>query len=218
MAQIFGRTSNTIARAALAAAVLFVCAGGWVVHAVYWSSYTTRAGIPRRQPVPFSHQHHVAGLGIDCRYCHTSVETAAFAGMPATETCMSCHSQVWTDAPLLAPVRQSLAGQERLRWTRVHDLPDFVYFNHSIHVNKGIGCSTCHGPVHQMPIAWQDQTLFMKWCLECHRDPARFIRPRSEVFNLDWRPPPDQLAQGRNLVERRHVNRAQLTDCSMCHR
>jgi hypothetical protein len=189
-----------------------------MVHALYWSSYTTRVRVPREQPVPFSHQHHVAGLGIDCRYCHNSVETAAFAGMPTTETCMSCHSQVWTEAPLLEPVRRSFARHERLRWTRVHDLPDFTYFDHSIHVHRGIGCVTCHGPVDQMPLIWQEHSLYMKWCLECHREPERFIRPRSEVFNLTWRPPADPLEEGRALVEQHHVNAVQLADCSICHR
>jgi hypothetical protein len=218
MAQIFTRTTNTIARATLACAFLCLCAGGWLVHALYWSSYNTRAGIPREQPVPFSHQHHVAGLGIDCRYCHVSVESTAFAGMPSTETCMSCHSQVWTDAPPLEPVRRSFARNEPLRWTRVHDLPDFTFFDHSIHLSKGIGCATCHGPVDQMPLLWQEHTLFMKWCLDCHREPERFIRPQEELFNLAWQPPANQLDQGRDLLERHHVNTAQLADCSICHR
>ncbi len=218
MAQIFHRTANTIARAAIASAMLLGAAGGWTWHAVYWSPYTTRVGIPREQPVPFSHKHHVEGLGIDCRYCHTSVETSAIAGLPPTETCMSCHSQLWTDAPLLAPVRESFARQERLRWNRVHDLPDFAFFNHSIHVNKGIGCVTCHGPVDQMPLVRQEHTLFMKWCLDCHREPEKFIRPREEVFNLNWQPPTNQVALGRELVARYGVNTTQLTDCSMCHR
>src|SRR5438045_2667535 len=147
MAQIFQQRSNTIARTSLLAIVLLLIGSGWGLHAVYWSPFTTDVRVPLEQPVPFSHQHHVGGLGIDCRYCTTSVETSAFAGMPQTETCMTCHSRLWTDAPMLAPVRQSLATGTPLEWTRVHDLPDFVFFNHSIHVNKGIGCSTCHGAV-----------------------------------------------------------------------
>lgn len=218
MAQIFRRSTNTLARAGIITGLLSIVAGGWLVHALYWSPYTTRVSIPREQPVPFSHKHHVNGMGIDCRYCHGSVEESAFAGVPSTETCMTCHSQLWTDAPLLAPVRRSLAANERLQWTRVHDLPDFVFFNHGIHVSKGIGCTTCHGQVDQMPLVWQEHTLFMKWCLECHREPERFIRPREEVFSVDWRPPADQIAQGRELVRRYQVNTAQLTDCSMCHR
>ena len=159
MAQIFSRYSNAIARTSALAAVMVAGGSGWGVDQVYRSPYHTRVNVPREQPDPFSHKHHVAGLGIDCRYCHTSVEQSAFAGMPPTETCMTCHSQLWTDAPLLAPVRQSLALNQRLEWNRVHDLPDFVYFNHSIHVSKGIGCTTCHGPVDQMPLVWQSQTL-----------------------------------------------------------
>jgi hypothetical protein len=174
--------------------------------------------IPLSQPVPFSHQHHVGGLGIDCRYCHTSVEHSSFAGLPPTETCMTCHSQLYTQAPLLAPVRESLAADAPLRWNRVNYVPDFVYFNHGIHVSQGVGCSTCHGRVDAMPLMWQAHSLFMKWCLDCHRDPAAYVRPRREVFNMEWQPPPDQRAQGLKLVKEYHVNTTQLTDCSMCHR
>src|SRR5581483_278896 len=147
--QIFHRKSNSIAPAIIIAALLLVSLAGWALHAGYWSPYTTLVDVPLEQVVPFSHKHHVSGLGIDCRYCHTSVETSAFAGIPPTETCMTCHSQIWTQAPILAPVRDSLGKQEHLEWQRVHDLPDFVFFNHSIHVAKGIGCATCHGPVDQ---------------------------------------------------------------------
>jgi hypothetical protein len=198
--------------------VLAVAGGGWLMDALYWSPYTTRAGLPREQPVPFSHKHHVYGEGVDCRYCHTLVEKSAVAGLPPTEVCMGCHSQLWTDAPLLAPVRHSLAFGQRLQWNRVHDLPDFVFFNHSIHVRKGIGCSTCHGPVDQMPLVWQEHTLYMKWCLECHRQPEKFIRSTNEVFNMSWQAPANQLAAGRELVKRYQVNTAQLTDCTVCHR
>src|SRR5438270_8338611 len=148
MPQIFRRSSNTLARAFLVGAGLFFFLFWGVVYAIYRSPYTTAQNVPQVQPVPFSHQHHYSGLGIDCRYCHTSVETSSFAGIPPTETCMTCHSQVWTDAPMLAPVRQSLATEQPLRWNRVNDLPDFVFFNHSIHVQIGIGCSTCHGRVY----------------------------------------------------------------------
>jgi hypothetical protein len=218
VAQIFQRRSNTVAKASLVGLLLGVGGSGWALYSVYWSPYTTRVGQPREQPVPFSHKHHVYGLGIDCRYCHTGVETSPVAGLPPTETCMTCHSRLWTDAPLLAPVRESFALGDRLRWNRVHDLPDFVFFNHSIHVSKGIGCTTCHGPVDQMPLMWQENTLYMKWCLECHRAPEKFIRPTNEVFSLTWRPPTNQVAAGRELLSRYHVKTAQLTDCSMCHR
>ncbi len=216
--QVFQGKANTVARTSIAGALLLVLGGSWVLWAAYWSPYTTRVGLPREQPVPFSHKHHVYGLGIDCRYCHSLVEKSAVAGVPPTETCMTCHSQLWTDAPLLAPVRQSLAQGLRLRWNRVHDLPDFVFFNHSIHVRKGIGCSTCHGPVDQMPLMWQQNTLYMRWCLGCHRHPEKFIRPANEVYDMSWQPPPDQEIAGRELLTRNHVRTSQLTDCTMCHR
>ena len=145
--------------------------------------------VAREQPVPFSHKHHVGDDGIDCRYCHTSVETSSFAGLPPTETCMSCHSQIWANAELLEPVRASFRTGKSIAWTRVHDLPDFVYFNHSIHVNKGIGCSTCHGRVDQMPLTYKVNTLYMQWCVECHRNPAQYVRPRDQVFNIAYQYP-----------------------------
>jgi hypothetical protein len=217
MAQIFRHRANSIARASLVAIVVLFAGGGWVLHAVYWSPWTTRETIPLEQPVPFSHKHHVYGLGLDCRFCHTTVEKSAFAGMPATETCMTCHSQIWKDTPLLAPVRESLATGKPLRWTRVNDTPDFVFFNHSVHVNHGVGCATCHGQLDQMPLTWQSHTLYMKWCLECHRAPEKFIRPRDEVFNLNWAAT-NQSELGRELVKQYNVHTEQLTDCSMCHR
>jgi hypothetical protein len=173
--------------------------------------------MPREQPVPFSHKHHVEGLGIDCRYCHTSVEKSHFAGIPPTETCMTCHSQLWTQAALLEPVRQSLATATPIQWNRVNDLPDFVYFDHSIHVNKGIGCTTCHGPVDQMPLTWKENTLYMKWCLQCHRAPENEIRPRDEVFNVKWQKPDNQEQFGHDLVKEYHVEVSRLTNCSVCH-
>jgi hypothetical protein len=176
----------------------------------------TDVRVIREQPVPFSHKHHVSGLGIDCRYCHTSVETSSFAGIPPTTTCMSCHSQIWAGSPMLEPVRASLRTNEPLRWTRVHDLPDFVYFDHSIHVAKGVGCSTCHGRVDQMPITWRENTLLMEWCLNCHREPERYVRPRSAIFQMDWVPPPNQLEAGRALLQAYHIRK--LTDCYTCHR
>ncbi|MDB6111500.1 MAG: Chaperone protein HtpG [Pedosphaera sp.] len=218
MPQIFRRRSNSVARASILGVVLLLGVGGWTLDAIWWSPHVTRVNVPIEQPVPFSHEHHYTGLGIDCRYCHTSVEKSSTAGIPPTYTCMTCHSQLYTDAPLLEPVRRSLITDTPLRWNKVNSVPDFVYFNHSIHVNKGIGCSTCHGPVNKMPLTWKANTLYMKWCLECHRNPAQFIRPREEVFNMGWLPPADQLAKGGELVEQYHVNTRQLTDCSMCHR
>lgn len=217
MAQIFKRRANSIARTSLAGVVLLIFGGAGILYAVYWSPWTTREMNPIPQPVPFSHKHHVYGLGLDCRYCHTGVEESAFAGIPPTETCMTCHSQVWKDAPMLAPVRQSLATDTRLRWNQVNRTPDFVFFNHSIHIAKGIGCATCHGDMDQMPLTWQSHSLYMKWCLNCHRHPENYARPRSEVFSMTWQPT-NQLALGRELVAQYRVNTSQLTDCSMCHR
>src|SRR5882757_1294708 len=184
MPQIFHRSTNTLSRATIFGAVFVIAALGWVAMEIQRSPYVTYAGVRKPQPVPFSHQHHVAGLGIDCRYCHTSVETSAFAGLPATETCMTCHSQVWHDAPILAPVRESWMSGLPLHWTRVHDLPDYVYFDHSIHVQKGVACVECHGRVDQMPLMAKQHALYMRWCLDCHRAPEQHLQPASEVFTM----------------------------------
>src|ERR1041385_2909448 len=218
MAQIFGKSSNSVVRIILVGAFPG-CSLFWgAVYAVYQSPYTTDVNVPLAQPAPFSHQHHVAGLGLDCRYCHTSVEKSSFAGLPPTETCMTCHSQVWRDAPVLAPVRESLATQQPIPWKRVNQLPDFVFFNHSIHVQKGIGCSTCHGAVDQMPITWKEHSLYMRWCLDCHEAPEKHLRPRDQIYNPEWKEPSDQLQRGSMLMTEYHIstNRLQqLRDCSM---
>ncbi len=221
MAQIFGKSSNSISRITLGVAFFGFFAFWGVVYAIYRSPYSTGQAAPLAQPVPFSHQHHVAGLGIDCRYCHASAENSSFAGMPPTETCMTCHSQVWKDAPILSPVRESLALQQPIEWTRVNQLPDFVFFNHGIHVQKGIGCSTCHGAVDQMPITWKAQSLYMRWCLDCHEAPQKFIRPTNEIYNMHWEPPTDQAKHGAELLGTYHLSIQrveQLRDCGMCHR
>ena len=166
--------------------------------------------------MPFSHKHHVGGLGIDCRYCHTAVEKSSSAGIPPTETCMSCHSQIWSDAPMLEPVRESYRSGKSIQWTKVHDLPGFVYFNHSIHVAKGMGCAVCHGRVDQMPLMYQQNTLFMEWCLDCHRQPEKYIRPKDKVFQMDYKPAEDQMVLGAKLVSEYKVRK--LTDCWICHR
>src|SRR5262245_25147048 len=221
MAQIFSKSSNSIARATIAV-VVFGFFGFWgVVYAMFRSPYTTDVNIPRVQQVPFSHQHHVSGLGIDCRYCHDSVETSSFAGVPPTYTCMSCHSQLWTDAPMLAPVRESMATGQPLRWQRVNQVPDFVFFNHSIHVQKGIGCSTCHGRVDEMPLTWKAHSLYMRWCLDCHEAPERNLRPKDQIFNMKWVPSRDQIERGRELLTEYKISKqrlSQLRDCGMCHR
>jgi hypothetical protein len=218
MAQVFRPRANTIARGSLAVAGLLVIGALGLFFALCRSSYVTRQGIAREQPVPFSHQHHVSGLGIDCRYCHTGVEEDAFAGIPPTQTCMNCHAQIWNDAPMLAPVRNSFRTGDPIKWNRVHDLPDFAFFNHSIHVAKGVGCSTCHGQVDRMPLMWKEKSLFMEWCLDCHRAPEKYLRPKEEVFNMAYQAPADQLSLGLELKKRYNVNTEVLTSCSTCHR
>ena len=174
---------------------------------------------PIEQPIPFSHQHHVRDDGIDCRYCHTSVETSAFAGIPPLATCMTCHAELFNDAPVLAPLREAYAGGKPLEWNRVHDLPGFVYFNHSIHVAKGVGCSTCHGAIDRMPLTRRVASLNKQWCLECHRNPEPILRPHDQVFNVEWRPPADQKARGAQLRRGYGLRSTrELTDCSTCHR
>ena len=216
MSQIFHRSANTLSRISIFGALLIVGFLLWALAVINRSDYVTDARVMRTQPVQFSHAHHVAGMGIDCRYCHTSVEESAFAGIPPTKTCMNCHSQIWSQSPYLEPVRASFRDDKPLRWVRVNDLPDFVYFNHSIHVKKGIGCATCHGRVDQMPLMYQEASLQMEWCLECHREPERFVRPREAVFRMDYTPPRDQLELGRRLVKEYRIER--LTSCSVCHR
>jgi hypothetical protein len=216
MAQIFHPSFNSLSRLSIVFGGVLAGAALLGILQIGRSPYVTRAQETREQPVPFSHKHHVSGLGLDCRYCHTSVETSAFAGIPPTKTCMTCHSQIWADSPMLEPVRESYRTDESIEWLRLHDLADFVYFNHSIHVNKGVGCDTCHGPVNDMPLMWKEKTLQMEWCLECHREPEQFVRPREEVFNYEWVPPTDQLTLGRELVEKYDIQR--LDNCSVCHR
>jgi hypothetical protein len=245
MAQIFHRSANSIAKASIIAAVLLVSGLLWAALELQRSPYYTYAGVARMQPVPFSHQHHVAGLGIDCRYCHTSVETSGFAGIPPTKTCMNCHSQIWTNAPMLEPVRESYRTGNSLVWTRVNRLPDFVYFDHSIHVNKGVGCNSCHGPVDKMPLMFNYASLQMEWCLNCHRAPEKFLRPHKvagseddQVFNMAYEQPtslhPVVLPDGQRFTEQTNAKGTGLgdylktsknvrsvrdiTSCNTCHR
>jgi len=216
MAQIFQRSTNTIARLSIYGAVILIALLGFAVDVINKTSYVTEVNNARPQPVPFSHKHHVGELGLDCRYCHTSVEVSSSAGMPATETCMTCHSQIWTNSAMLEPVRASYRESKPISWLRVNAVPDFVYFNHSIHVAKGVGCTTCHGPVGEMNITWRAQTLYMRWCVDCHKAPENYLRPRSEVFNPFYEAPSNQLALGRQLMKEYKVQ--SLTNCTTCHR
>ena len=214
--QIFHRSANTISKVSIFGALFIVAGLLWLVMTFNRSSYVTGAQVVREQPVQFSHQHHVQTVGLDCRYCHTSAETAAFAGIPPSKTCMNCHSQIWSTSPYLEPVRASVREDRSLRWRRVHDLPDFAYFNHSVHVKKGVGCETCHGRVDQMPLMLQEKSLQMEWCVECHRAPAKYLRPRSEIYTMGYRPAEAQSVLGPRLVREYHVN--PRTSCSACHR
>jgi len=216
MPQIFHRSANTLSKVSLVG-LLSVVAGLLLLAMVLGrSSYVTRANEYIEQPIQFSHLHHVSDDGIDCRYCHTSVETSPFAGIPPTKTCMNCHSQLFNTEPILEPVRASFREDKPLHWIRVHDLPDFVYFNHSIHVKKGMGCEVCHGRIDQMPLTLQARSLQMEWCIECHRNPENFVRPRSEVTTMGYRPPVPQAVLGPQLVKEYGIQ--SLTSCSTCHR
>jgi hypothetical protein len=219
MPQIFHHSTNVLAKLTIFGAIFIILGALWVVAAINRSSWNTGAYVEREQPVQFSHKHHVGDDGIDCRYCHTSVETSASAGMPATQTCMNCHSQIWADSPYLEPVRESARTGKPIQWTRVNDLPDYVYFNHSIHINKGVGCSTCHGNVAQMPLMYQAASLQMEWCLECHRNPEKLVRDKKDIFKMDWQPPANQAQVGAEIVKRNKIQDSfALTSCSTCHR
>lgn len=217
MAAIFGPAANLASKVALLAAASMI-PGGMLV---WWlwprSDYMRHVRAVVAQPVPFSHQHHVAGLGLDCRFCHTSVETSANAGLPPTTTCMTCHSQIWTNAALLAPIRTSLAGNTPIVWHRVTDLPGYVYFNHSIHISKGVGCESCHGSIGTMALTYKEKTLTMQFCLDCHRNPGPSLRPKSALYDTNWLPTADTPSKAALMVLY-HVPDRTLTDCSLCHR
>lgn len=199
--------------------LLLSAAVTWLGIVSISSSYGTNAGVAVVQDVPFSHKHHVGVLGIDCRYCHTTVERSSFAGIPSTSICMNCHSQMWVGSEMLEPVRTSYRTNRPLKWQRVYNVPGFVYFDHSVHVQNGVGCSSCHGQIDQMPFTQQVPTLLMRWCLDCHRNPAEQLRPRSEVFNVNYVPPKNQQELGKQLMDEYHILSAErLTSCSVCHR
>jgi hypothetical protein len=221
MSQIFPRSANALVRSTLFGVLSLVLFGGWLVMTLMRSSWATKQNEFVEQPIQFSHAHHVGGVGIDCRYCHTSVEKSSFAGIPPTKTCMNCHSQIWTNAPILEPVRASFRTGTPLNWIRVNDLPDFVYFNHQIHIKQGVGCNVCHGPVDKMPLMYQAQSLLMEFCISCHKAPESFLRPRSEVFNMNYKVPADttQLELGLKLKKEYGISSLEhMTSCSVCHR
>ena len=221
MSQIFPRSANALVRSTLFGVLSLVLFLGWLVITLMRSSWATKQNEFVEQPIQFSHAHHVGGVGIDCRYCHTSVEKAAFAGIPPTKTCMNCHSQIWSNAPILEPVRSSFRTDTPLNWIRVNDLPDFVYFSHNIHIKQGVGCNVCHGPVDKMPLMYQAKSLLMEFCLDCHKAPEKYLRPRAEVFNMNYQVPADttQLEQGLRLKREYNVSSVEhMTSCSVCHR
>jgi hypothetical protein len=215
MPQIFDRSSNALARMSLVLTGLIVIALGVTLDQLQRSPWVTRQGQRPDQPVPFSHKHHVQGLGLQCQYCHTTVEKSSYAGIPPTRTCMNCHAQIWTNAQLLEPVRNSWYTGQSIVWTKVHDLPDFVYFNHEIHVNKGIGCATCHGKVDEMPLMYEQNTLQMEWCLDCHRNPSKNLRPTAEIYNMDWqKPSEDKPVWCASVDDHYGVPTAQSVSCT----
>ena len=219
MAQIFHRGANNVAKISIVVAILLAGGAFFVYTQIARSSYLTGTFVEKQQPVQFSHKHHVGDDGIDCRYCHTSVETSASAGIPPTQTCMNCHTQIWADSPYLEPVRESYRTNTPIEWERVHDLPEYAYFNHSIHIAKGVGCSTCHGQIDNMPAVYQQNTLQMEWCLQCHREPEKYIRPKSEIYNIQWND--SELTDEERLqlkADYKIRSQEMLTSCSTCHR
>ena len=216
MAQLFSPGADAIYRLSLLTALACLAGVPVIAAGIMRSDYVTGVGVAPPQPAPFSHKHHSGELGVDCRYCHTTVETQATAGLPPTHTCMTCHSQIWTGSDMLKPVRDSYTRNEPLQWVRLNRLPQYVYYNHSVHVTKGIGCSTCHGRIDRMPLTYKVNTLYMQWCVECHRDPAKYVRPRDQVFNVAYQYPSNQSELGARLVREYKVQ--SLTDCVTCHR
>jgi hypothetical protein len=217
MSQIFKPSANQLSRMSIVAAIVLLGAGGGALfELIADSTYATRQGDAREQPIPFSHAHHVGSMGIDCRYCHTSVENSDWAVIPPTKTCMNCHSQIWVGSETLEPVRQSFRTNQSIKWTKVYDLPDFVYFNHSIHIKKGVGCETCHGRIDQQALTWQEPSLQMRWCLDCHRAPEKYLRPRDQITTMGYTPSEPQEVLGARLLKEYNVQK--LDTCWTCHR
>lgn len=218
MPQVFSPGTNSLARVTCVSVPVVILGALWWIGAINRSDYMTGVGEARQQPVPFSHQHHVVENGIDCRYCHWSVEQSPFANVPGAEICIQCHVQVWDRAPMLEPVRQAYISGQPLKWVRVTDLPDHVYFDHSIHVRQGVGCEECHGRVDRMPMTWLAHPLQMEWCLGCHRDPYPHLRPRDQVFDMDWQYEGDREQLGRQLAKEYGIHVEHLDECNVCHR
>lgn len=225
MSQVFHPRANAFTKLILIGGAALFIIGATALVRLNWSPWSTEKDQYIEQPVPFSHEHHVSGLGIDCRYCHTSAQTASTAGMPATNTCMSCHSQMWTQSDMLKPVRKSYRTGRPIQWERVHDLPDYVYFSHQVHTNNGIGCESCHGRVDQMPLMRQQASLHMQWCLDCHRNPEKNLRPAAFIYAFGYEKRlkdegvtrTERLAMGSRLVKEYGIQKGRLSNCSVCH-
>jgi hypothetical protein len=217
MSALFSPWTNTVSRLSLALLGGGPVLGVAMIYMYLRSPAYTGTQDPVEQPVQFDHRHHTQDDGIDCRYCHSTVEHAPSAGMPSSATCMGCHAQIWGHSAELTPVREAYFTGRPVEWVRVHKLPDFVYFNHAIHVNKGVGCATCHGRIDEMPAVTQYAPLTMGWCLGCHREPDRNLRPRDQITNMVWHPPEDDGAVlGKTL--RADYRLAPRTGCTTCHR
>lgn len=218
MAQVFPRQANTVVTLSFAglALALVLAFGAW-----WWftrSDYVRWVGEEITQPVPFQHALHVGGLKMQCQYCHNGVGESAYANVPATETCMSCHSQVRTDSAKLAPIRNSWTENTSMQWEKVHKFPEYVYFNHSVHVSKGVGCSSCHGNIGAMNVVYKAEPMYMQWCLNCHRNPEQFVRPKDQIYNTAYEYPENQAELGARLVQEYGIKKDNLTNCSICHR
>jgi hypothetical protein len=213
---LFSAGATTLLRVAIAGAVLLVLASGSLAYAYFESSYWNRVGVPPLQPILFSHRHHAAELRIDCRNCHSTVETGAFAGMPSTHTCLTCHSQIFTTTSMVRPLVESAEKNVPLQWNRVNRLPSHVYFNHSIHIAKGVACTTCHGEVGKMALTMKGEPLTMRWCIDCHQDPSPRLSEPSEIFNAVLAAHPARRAPAE-LAMFYHVRTDTLTNCSTCH-
>jgi hypothetical protein len=216
MAQVFPRWTNNLALYLAAGKGMFVVvavAGIW-----YWGSPKfTDVGYMPTQPVPYSHELHAGELGIDCRYCHASVDVSPVATVPGSQVCMNCHGVVGRDVESLAPIRETAAEGRSVRWIRIHNLPDYAYFSHAVHVNAGVGCVSCHGRIDRMETVQQVEPLSMSWCLECHRNPAPHLRPTDEVTNMEWRPTAEHASFAAETIRERGIA-PPTTDCSGCHR
>ncbi|MHC2252706.1 cytochrome c3 family protein [Bradyrhizobium embrapense] len=218
MAQLFSPAADTWMRLFLVGSLSLMAGGTVGIIGFARSAYMTSTDVRPQQPLPFSHRHHAGELGIDCRYCHSNVESGPQAGLPPTETCMTCHSQIWTNASMLEPVRQSLAHRTPIQWTRVAKLPDYVYFRHDIHIAKGVGCADCHGRIDQMALTYRARPLTMEFCLDCHRDPAPKLRPPEHITDMAWTPPTDARAKGEAIAAHEKIRFGELTHCTVCHR